>query len=176
MIEVIGFDGDDTLWHDEALFTSTRGQFVALLVKYCPEETICSHLFEVEMPNLRAVGYAVKGFILSMSETAIELSDHRVTCEDIQTIINIGKDLIGHPVQLLDGVRETRLQLHHEYRLVLITKGDLIHQEAKVAGSGLGSIFHSIEVVSDKDPVTYRRILSEHNVMPRQFMMVGNSI
>ena len=109
-----------------------------------------------------------------MIETAIELSDHRVTCSDIQDIINIGKELIDHPVPFIDGVRDTLLRLQGEYRLVLITKGDLIHQEAKVAGSALGPLFHAVEVVSEKDPATYKKILAELQVAPDQFVMVGN--
>ncbi len=176
MIRVIGFDGDDTLWHNESLFALTQERFYELLRPYSAGPDLPARLFETEMRNLRLFGYGAKGFMLSMIETAIEVSAGRVTATEIQTIINSGKALIEHPVELLDGVLDTIAALDGTYELLLIMKGDLFHQESRIAGSGLGAFFDGIEIVSEKDRPTYERILKRRGIAPGEFLMVGNSV
>jgi putative hydrolase of the HAD superfamily len=173
---VIGFDGDDTLWHNEQLFADTQSQFRELLGHHADAATIDSKLLEVERRNLSIFGYGVKGFILSMIETAIELSQARIDARDIHEIVVLGKRLLAHPTHLLDDVADVVQALAREHRLILITKGDLLHQESKIAASGLAENFWRIEIVSEKDELTYRRVLQRHGVAPSEFMMVGNSI
>lgn len=176
MIDVIAFDGDDTLWHNESLFSATQARVREMLERYTSEVAIGERLFATEMRNLHIFGYGIKGFILSTIETAIEVTDGRISAGDIGAIIDIGKSMIGHPVELLDGARETVETLAASYRLVLITKGDLFDQESKIARSGLTEFFWKIEILSEKDPATYRRILQTHGVAPERFLMVGNSM
>jgi len=175
VIELIGLDGDDTLWHSESLFTVTNERIASLLAHHVDAGTLDARLLDTERRNLKLFGYGAKAFTLSMIETAIEVTDGRVTTEEIQAIIDLGKALLAHPVELLDGVADALAQLA-DRRLVLITKGDLFHQESKVAGSGLGDRFESIEIVSEKDEATYRRVLQRLGVAPEQFVMVGNSL
>jgi putative hydrolase of the HAD superfamily len=176
-IEVIGLDGDDTLWHSEGEFALTEAMFRTLLAPYVDDGTdLDARLLGREGANLALFGFGVKGFVLSMIETAIEVTDGRVATAVIQTIIDRGKEMLDHPVELLDGVAETVAALAGSYRLVLVTKGDLIHQEQKVARSGLGDHFDAIEIVSEKDESTYRRLLGRLGVTPEQFVMVGNSV
>jgi putative hydrolase of the HAD superfamily len=176
MIELVGLDADDTLWHNEPLFTSTREQFCALLTKYSPSGIPDDRLHDVEMRNLKHFGYGVKGFVLSMIETAIELTDGRVESRDLRAIINWGHDMLASRVELLDGVLEAIEGLAREYPLILVTKGDLLHQESKLASSGLGQHFKGIEIVSDKNPRVYRSVMARYGVSPEQFVMVGNSL
>ena len=176
MIRTIGFDGDDTLWHNESLFALSQDRFYELLRPYTDGSVSAERLFAIEMSNLRLFGYGVKSFMLSMVETAIEVSEGRVTAAEIKTILDIGKELLDHPVDLLDGVREAIAALDGSYELLLITKGDLFHQESRIAGSGLGEFFDGIEIVSEKDPATYERILQRRGILPAEFMMVGNSV
>ena len=176
MIRTIGFDGDDTLWHNESLFALSQDRFYELLRPYTAGTVSAERLFAIEMSNLRLFGYGVKSFMLSMVETAIEVSAGRVTAAEIKTILDIGKELLDHPVDLLDGVREAIAALDGSYELLLITKGDLFHQESRIAGSGLGEFFDGIEIVSEKDPATYERILKRRGILPAEFMMVGNSV
>jgi putative hydrolase of the HAD superfamily len=173
---VIGFDGDDTLWHNEQLFADTQHQLRELLGHYGDMATIDSKLLEIERRNLTIFGYGVKGFILSMIETAIEISDSRVSARDIHQIVMMGKALLEHPIELLDGVRDVVEELASRHRLILVTKGDLLHQETKIAASGLADLFWQIEIVSEKDPATYRRLLDRHAVSPSDFVMIGNSV
>jgi putative hydrolase of the HAD superfamily len=173
---VIGFDGDDTLWHNEQLFADTQQQLRELLGRYADMTTIDSKLLEIERRNLAIFGYGVKGFIVSMIETAIEISDARVDARDIHRIVMLGKALLEHPTALLDGVRDVVEELASRHRLILVTKGDLLHQETKVAASGLADLFWQIEIVSEKDPPTYRRLLERHSVAPADFVMIGNSV
>jgi putative hydrolase of the HAD superfamily len=173
---VIGFDGDDTLWHNEQLFADTQHALRELLSHYADIETIDTKLLEIERRNLGIFGYGVKGFVLSMIETAIEISESRVHASDIHQIVLMGKTLLEHPIELLDGVDEVVRELSRHHRLILVTKGDLVHQEAKVAASGLGDHFWQIEIVSEKDPPTYRRLLTRHAVEPSDFVMIGNSV
>jgi putative hydrolase of the HAD superfamily len=173
---VIGFDGDDTLWHNEQLFADTQHQLRELLGHYGDMATIDSKLLEIERRNLTIFGYGVKGFILSMIETAIEISDSRVSARDIHQIVMMGKALLEHPTELLDGVSDVVEDLATRHRLILVTKGDLLHQETKIAASGLADLFWQIEIVSEKDPATYRRLLDRHAVSPSDFVMIGNSV
>ena len=172
----LAFDADDTLWHNESLFAITQQQFSELLAPYAESEHIEQQLNEAERRNLRFFGYGVKGFVLSMIETAIEVSQGRVTAREIQTLIEAGKSMLTHPIELLPGVRETLSELNRHHNLMMITKGDLFHQESRIAMSGLGELFSAIEVVSEKDAATYSRILERYHLRPENFLMVGNSI
>ncbi len=174
-IDVIGIDGDDTLWHSEGHFHVTEQRFRELLAPWVEGESASAALLETERRNLRFFGYGVKGFTLSMIETALTLSDHRVDGRRIERIIEYGKELLAHPVELLDGVRETVERLAGDHRLVLITKGDLFHQESKVAASGVGELFERVEVVAEKDVPTYGRVLGRMETTPPRFCMIGNS-
>lgn len=176
MIDLVGLDADDTLWHNEPLFTSRREQFCAMLARYEPSGIAEDHLYQVEMRNLGHFGYGVKGFVLSMIETAIELTGGRIEAGDVQTIIGWGRDMLAGPIRLLDGVGEAVEALARDYPLVLVTKGDLLDQETKLARSGLGQHFRGIEIVSDKTPEVYRRVLARYGVEPGHFVMVGNSL
>jgi putative hydrolase of the HAD superfamily len=176
MIDLVGLDADDTLWHNEPLFTSRREQFCTLLTRYEPQGITEDQLYAVEMRNLRHFGYGVKGFVLSMIETAIEMTGGRVEPRDLQQIIGWGREMLASPIQLLDGVAEAVETLAQNHRLVLVTKGDLLDQETKLARSGLGGLFKAIEIVSDKTPDVYRRMLSRHGVAADRFVMVGNSL
>jgi putative hydrolase of the HAD superfamily len=181
MFDVIAFDGDDTLWHNEAVFAMTHDRFRALVGPHAGDGAggLDDRLFATEMANLKLFGYGVKAFMLSMIETAIDVSSGRVPVEVIQQIIDAGKDMLDHPVELLDGVRETVETLAAEprrYRLMLITKGDLFHQESKLAASGLAELFWRVAVVAEKTPDVYRRVLRDHRVDPSRFLMVGDSV
>ena len=176
MIDTIAFDGDDTLWHNESLFSMTQERFRAMLAHSVDPAAVDKRLLAAERENLRFYGYGIKGFVLSMIETAVDLTDGRVSGRDIQNLIDFGKAMLEHPVDLLDGVAEVVEALSSRYRLLLITKGDLFDQESKVARSGLAERFAAVEIVSEKDPETYRRVLDRHGVDPARFVMVGNSV
>jgi len=176
VIEVIAFDGDDTLWHTESVFELTQARFREMLSPWCSPEDIDRELLAHEIANLEVFGYGIKGFTLSMIETAIELSGGRVGADTIREIIEAGKAMVAHPVELLDEVEDTIEVLRADHRLLIVTKGDLFDQESKVARSGLADLFDGVEIVSEKDEGTYRRILKEHRVEPEHFLMVGNSV
>lgn len=176
MVDVIAFDGDDTLWHSEMLFDVTQQRFCELLAPYVDASSVTQRLLDAERRNLELFGYGVKAFTLSMIETALEVSGNRVSGEDVATIVGWGKQMLTHPVELLDGVEETLRALHGDHRLALVTKGDLFHQESKVAQSGLGDLFEHVAVVAEKDERTYARVTSELDVPPERFLMVGNSV
>lgn len=176
MFEVIAFDGDDTLWHSESLFALTEERLAGLLADHVDGAALADRLLATERRNLELFGYGVKGFTLSMIETAIEVSGGRVSAADLHTIVGWGKEMLGHPVELLDGVGDVLAGLADGHRLALITKGDLFHQESKLAASGLGDLFARIDIVSEKDPATYRRVLAALGVAPDAFLMVGNSV
>jgi putative hydrolase of the HAD superfamily len=176
-IEVIGVDADDTLWHSEGHFHVTEQRYVELLEPWVDAETVHTALVATERRNLAVFGYGVKGFTLSMIETALTLTGHRIDGAGIERILTMGKELMGHPVELLDGVAETLGELGAAgHRLVLISKGDLFHQESKVAASGLGEIFESVEIVAEKDPATYAKVLGRMATRPAHFCMIGNSV
>lgn len=176
MFEVIAFDADDTLWHNETVFQATQKQFAALLSEYHPPEWVQERLFATEMRNLRHFGYGVKGFILSMIETALDLTENKIRGEQIREIVEWGHGMLGAPVQLLEGVRDTIEVLARNHRLMLLTKGDLFDQESKLARSGLGESFSDVQIVSEKDAATYRRVIARSGVPPERFLMVGNSL
>lgn len=172
----IGFDADDTLWHNEVLFEHIHERYRALLALYHDAATVDRTLFATEMRNLPLYGYGVKGFMLSAVETAIELTAGKISAEEIQLLMRLGREMLAHPVELLEGVPETVAALAGSHRLLLITKGDLHHQERKVARSGIAAHFRHIEIVSEKDEGTYATVFRRHGIDPRRFLMVGNSL
>ena len=176
LFDLIALDADDTLWHNETLFHATHERFRALLAPYRDADWIDRHLYETEMRNVRRFGYGIKGFVLSMIETAIALTEGRITGAEVQQILGMGHQMLAAPVELLDGVAETIPALAGRFRLMLLTKGDLFDQETKLARSGLGEHFHAVEIVSEKDTRTYRRVMARHGVRPDRFLMVGNSL
>ncbi|KAA2235537.1 HAD family hydrolase [Salinarimonas soli] len=176
---VIAFDGDDTLWHNETLFSMTQERFRAILRSHLDLDPadLDARLLETERRNLRAYGYGIKGFVLSMVETAIELTDGRIPAADIAAILRFGRAMLDHPVELIEGVGEVLDRLRgRDHELWLVTKGDLFDQESKIARSGLEAFFDRIEIVSEKDQRTYRRLLDRHGIAPDEFAMVGNSV
>lgn len=175
---VVGLDGDDTLWHSESLFTATHDRFRTMVRRYTsePEGAVDERLLATEQRNLSLFGYGVKGFTLSLIETAIEVTGGRIGAAEVATIIGWGREMLAHPVDLIDGAGETVEHLARRHRLVLVTKGDLFHQESKIARSGLAEHFDSIEIVSEKDPATYRSVLARRGIDPACFVMVGNSV
>jgi putative hydrolase of the HAD superfamily len=175
-ITTLGLDADDTLWHSENHFAVTEQRFGELVAPWVTGDEAAAHLLERERSNLRLFGYGVKGFTLSMIETAIEISGGSVATESVQQIIEWGKEMMDHPVELLPGVEDTVAALGDRYRLLLITKGDLFHQETKIAESGLAEHFESIDILSEKSPEHYRRVLDRVGVEPHGFVMVGNSL
>jgi putative hydrolase of the HAD superfamily len=176
MFEVIAFDADDTLWHNETLFQATARDFAALLSGHHAPEWIQERLFATEMKNLRHFGYGIKGFTLSMIETAVELTEGRITGAEIKTILGWGHSMLQAPIALLEGVGETITALAGAHRLMLLTKGDLFDQESKLARSGLGEHFSAVEIVSEKNVRTYATIMARHRLTPARFLMVGNSL
>ncbi|UCC52481.1 MAG: HAD hydrolase-like protein [Anaerolineaceae bacterium] len=176
VFDVIAFDADDTLWHNERLYVDTQAKFAQLLALYHEPEWINARLYETEMRNLQHFGYGIKGFALSMIETAVELTEGRISGKDVQALIDLAKEMLDADVQLLDMVREVIIQLANNYRLMVITKGDLLDQETKIARSSLGAYFQQIEVVSQKSRERYERLLKKHAVEPSRFLMVGNSL
>jgi putative hydrolase of the HAD superfamily len=176
MIKTIAFDADDTLWHNERIFLSAKGKCKNLLSKYHDEEWVEEHLDKTETRNIKHFGYGVKGFTLSMIETAIELSEGRVEGAEIQEIIGYAREMLASPIEILDGVKETIEELSGAYRLMVITKGDLFDQETKIARSGLGDYFEDVEIVSQKNRVVYEQIALRYRIDPNEFVMVGNSL
>lgn len=175
-ITTVGLDADDTLWHNETIFRLTHKRFVALLSDFADEATLETRLAEVEKRNLRLYGYGVKGFTLSMIETAMELTDGAVSTTVIREILAVGREMLTEPVEPLPGVDNALHALSKRYRLVLVTKGDLLHQEQKLAASGLGDLFQAVEIVSEKDASTYTRVFNRHGTGPEQAVMAGNSM
>ena len=176
MYEVIALDADDTLWHNEPLFQATQERFRQMLGRYHSAEWIDARLYETETRNLRHFGYGIKGFVLSMVETAIELTEGRATGAEIREILSWGRAMLDAPIELLEGVRETVESLAPRHRLILLTKGDLFDQESKLARSGLGEHFAAVEIVSEKDARTYGAVMARQRVAPERFLMVGNSV
>ena len=175
-IKVIAFDADDTLWVNETYFREAESQFVKLLAQYETHNKIDQELFRVEIKNLSDYGYGIKGFILSMIECALTLSNGQVPQKTIQTILSIGKDMLNKPIELIDGVEEVLQFLQKKYTLIVATKGDLLDQERKLHKSGLTDYFHHIEVLSDKKEANYTKLLSHLDINPSEFLMVGNSL
>jgi len=173
---VIGFDADDTLWHNETIFEQTHGRYRALLARYHDAATVDRTLFATEMRNLELYGYGVKGFTLSAIETAIQLTAGKISADEIQQLIALGREMLAHPVVLLDGVAETLAELSPRHRLLLITKGDLRDQERKLAKSGLASHFRDVAILSEKNEATYADIFRRQAITAARFLMVGNSL
>lgn len=175
-IKVIALDADDTLWVNETYYREAENKFIKLLSKYETENKLDQELFKMEMKNLHLYGYGVKSFTLSMVESALELSNFKIKPAVIQQIVEIGKEMLDKPIELLDGVKDTLKVLQPKYRLILATKGDLLDQERKLEKSGLIKYFHHIEILSDKKANNYKRLLSHLDIMPSEFLMVGNSL
>ena len=175
-IKIIGFDADDTLWINETYFRDAEREFCKLLSNYETPNKIDQELFKKEIGNLPLYGYGVKAFVLSMVESALELSNHGVSTKTIEAILNIGKDMLNKPVELLEGVEEVLKDLSKKYRLILATKGDLLDQERKLEKSGLTDHFHHIEVLSDKKEDNYSKLLKHLDIQPSEFLMIGNSL
>lgn len=175
-IKVIGFDADDTLWVNEPYYRDTEKAFCKLMQEYLGEDEINRELFSTEMKNLRIYGYGSKGFTLSLIETAIKISNNKVSNEIIQKIIDLGKILLQMPINLLKGVEEVLTTLNGKYKLIVATKGDLLNQEQKLERSGLASHFHHIEIMSDKKEANYLKLLNHLEISPDEFVMIGNSI
>ena len=175
-IRVVGFDGDDTLWHNETRFHVTQGALRDLLQSHVPDADVDGHLFAVEMRNLRLYGYGVKAFTLSMIETAIGVTGGRIPASDLEVILGWGKEMLRAPTELLDGVDAALRRIGERFPLLLITKGDLFDQESKLARSGLADLFSGVEILSDKNVESYRRLLVRRQIAPHEFVMVGNSL
>ena len=173
---VIGFDADDTLWHNEVIFERVHERYRELLARYHDAGTVDRTLFATEMRNLELYGYGVKGFTLSAIETAIELTNGKIGADEIRTLLGLGREMLQHPVDLLEGVAEVLQHVAAGRRLYLITKGDLRDQERKLAKSGLAAHFAGVEIVSEKNEATYARVLRRHGIAPQEFLMVGNSL
>ncbi|MCC1485539.1 HAD family hydrolase [Winogradskyella immobilis] len=175
-INVIGFDADDTLWVNETYFRAAEQEFAKLLTQFETPNKIDQELYKMEIKNLPLYGYGVKGFILSMVEMALKLSNNTVSSSTIEKILDIGKTMINKSVELLDGVEDALKQLSKKYKLIVATKGDLLDQERKLEKSGLLKYFHHIEVLSDKKAINYKKLLSHLDIKPEVFLMVGNSL
>lgn len=175
-IKVIAFDADDTLWVNEPYFQETEEKFCELLAPYLSRHTLSQELFKTEIGNLKLYGYGIKGYILSMIEAALQISNHTISNETISKIIQYGKELLERPIELLDGVEDTLETLQHRYKLVVATKGDLLDQRRKLHNSGLGKYFHHIEVMSDKQEKDYSDLVTRLDIRPSEFLMIGNSL
>ncbi|MCX7564104.1 HAD family hydrolase [Xanthomonadaceae bacterium XH05] len=177
-IELVGFDADDTLWHSETWFQAAHAEYERILSPWLDlaDERLHERLLATERANIALFGYGAKGMTLSMLETAITMTDARISATALSRILALGKDVLSHPVELLPDIRNAVEQVAATHRIVLITKGDLFHQEAKIAASGLADLFTRIEIVTEKDPAAYARVLRECCVSPTRFAMVGNSL
>lgn len=175
-IKVIGFDADDTLWENEMLFRDTEEALFRLLEGYEVKHRLSQELYKTEIDNLSTYGYGIKGFMLSMIETALRITDHRVDAKTINEIIALGRKMLTAPVDIIDAVPETLASLQPNYRLILVTKGDLLEQQRKLKISNLEKYFHHIEILSDKTPAQYQRLLLHLDINPQHFAMVGNSL
>ncbi|WP_226780271.1 HAD family hydrolase [Oceaniglobus trochenteri] len=175
-LTTIAFDADDTLWHNETFFRLTQERFAALLADYAPRDDLDARLLAAERRNLGHYGFGIKGFVLSMIETAIDITDEKVPARVIRELVDAGRDMLEHPIDLLPEVEDTLRALSGDFRLLIITKGDLLDQERKVAQSGLGDLFDGVEIVSDKTASAYDGIFARHGTRAAQAMMVGNSM
>lgn len=175
-IKVIAFDADDTLWVNEPYFQETERKFCELLEDYLPHHTVARELLQTEMQNLSLYGYGVKGFMLSMIETALRVSDMTVSLEVVEKAIEYGKELLAKPIELLEGVEPVLFALKDHYRLVVATKGDLLDQERKLKNSGIAHYFHHIEIMSDKQEADYKKLIRHLDIDASEFAMIGNSL
>jgi putative hydrolase of the HAD superfamily len=175
-IKVIGFDADDTLWHNEQYFLDAEKQFWELLEDFLPQHASARELMRTEMQNIGLYGYGIKAFTLSMIEAAIAITNGTITSAGISEIIGYGKDMLGKPIELIEGVEDVLTQLQGKYRLVVVTKGDLLDQQRKLVKSGIEDYFHHIEIVSEKNDEEYTKLIKHLDVEPTEFVMVGNSL
>jgi putative hydrolase of the HAD superfamily len=176
ILKVIAFDADDTLWVNEPYFRHTEDQFYSLLTEYSSQRTLEKELLKTEIENLALYGYGIKGFMLSMIETALRLTNNKINIEVIDKILTLGKQMLDQPIELLDGVEEVLQKLKDKYRLVVATKGDLLDQERKLKKSGISHYFHHIEIMSEKDDANYLKLIRHLDIKPEELMMVGNSL
>lgn len=175
-VSVIGFDADDTLWVNETYFREVEDKFAKILEDYEVNDRAVQELFKVEIRNLGRYGYGVKGFVLSMIECALDLSNHTLPQTSISEIINLGKEMIEYPIELLPDVVDVISRLKDEYRLIVVTKGDLLDQERKLQRSEIAHYFHHVEIVHEKEEANYLRLLRQQDIDPKEFLMVGNSL
>lgn len=175
-IQIIAFDADDTLWVNEPFFLETENAFCDMLEDFLPHHSLSRELFTTQIQNLKYYGYGVKGYILSMIEAAISITDRRIGVETIERILALGKEMLDKDIELIDGVENVLKALHGKYRLVMATKGDLLDQERKLNKSGLAKYFHHIEIVSEKAEPEYRKLIKHLDIQPQQFLMIGNSL
>src|SRR5688500_8617910 len=175
-IKVIAFDADDTLWVNEPYFQETEKEFCVLLEDYLPQHTLARELLQTEVQNLTLYGYGIKGFMLSMIETALKISDHTIPAKVVDRIVTLGKELLARPSELLEDVEQVLGALKAKYRLVVATKGDLLDQERKLKLSGIEHYFHHIEIMSDKQEADYKKLIRHLDIKPEEFLMIGNSI
>ncbi|MDI1323015.1 MAG: HAD family hydrolase [Algoriphagus sp.] len=175
-LKVIAFDADDTLWVNEPFFRESEEKFASLLEDFMPHHSIMKELFRTEIENLGLYGYGIKGFMLSMIETSMRITDQKMPLEMIEKILEIGKDMLAKPVELIPGVEAVLKELNGNYRIVMATKGDLVDQERKLKKSGLEPHFHHIEIMSDKRPADYAKLIRHLDVAPEEFLMLGNSL
>ncbi|MGI3185998.1 HAD family hydrolase [Nioella aestuarii] len=175
-LQTIGFDADDTLWQNETFFHITQARFADLLADFTERDHLMDRLLQAEKRNIGRYGFGIKGFMLSMIETAIEVTDHQVPATVISEILAAGQEMLSHPIHLLPYAQEAVERLADSHRIVLITKGDLLDQERKLAQSGLGELFHGVEIVSNKTPDIYAAAFARHGSGPDTAMMVGNSM
>ena len=174
--KIIAFDADDTLFVNEPYFQEVEHKFCVLMQDYLSQQGLSQELFKTEIENLPLYGYGIKGYILSMIEAAMKISNNTISLEVIEKIIEHGKELLQKPIELIDGVEETLKSLHGKYKLVVATKGDLKDQQSKLHRSGLGHYFHHIEVMSDKQEINYEKLLKRLEIEPKDFLMIGNSL
>jgi putative hydrolase of the HAD superfamily len=175
-LSIVAFDADDTLWHNERFFRLTQERFAGLLADHAGRDSIHARLLEAERRNLGQYGFGIKGFVLSMIETAIDVTDEKVPASVIRELIEAGQEMLRHPIELLPHAREAIEDLARDFRILLVTKGDLLDQERKLAQSGLGDLFDGVEIVSDKTPEVYETIFARHGDGAARAMMVGNSL
>lgn len=175
-MKLIAFDADDTLWANEPNYINVKLKLCELLSRYVDEETLALQFYDAQIRNLTVFGYGAKSFMLSMIETAIELTNGAITGAEIQQIIDVGRQLLDFPIEVLDGVNEVLDTLSKRFDLMVLTKGDLFDQESKIARSGLGHYFTHVEIVSEKNEQTYLRILQKYQLQPADFLMIGNSL
>ncbi len=175
-IRVIAFDADDTLWVNETYFREAEEKFARLLEDFLPQHAIMKELYQTEIGNLGLYGYGVKGFMLSMIETAIRISAGQMPISLVEKIIGIGQEMLEKPVDLLPGVKEVLESLQGKYRIVLATKGDLVDQERKLKKSGLEGYFHHIEIMSEKRVSDYKKLIGHLDIKASEFVMIGNSL
>lgn len=175
-IKVIGFDADDTLWVNEPYFQEIEKSFCELLVNFLPESEVSKELLKTEIQNIEKYGYGIKGFTLSMIETALKISNNKVPASLIDKILNLGKSIFDKPIELLDNIEFILQKLKDNYKIIVATKGDLLDQQRKLKQSGLLSYFHHIEIMSEKKEANYCDLISRLNINPEEFLMIGNSI